>query len=756
MSSKFLWWARFLFVGALVSLFIVFWPTSWFPLQLGKMTFFSILLALCGICFALGRGMFARRGASVFLVGLLPGVYALSWYFSSDRTVGLRGALIEVDTLVFVILAALAFFISFGLSANTWMARMVVWTTIVGGVIAALFQSIVILASSWIPFSISDRSINLIGKWNDLGLLCGLALLLLLVSIEYGALRRSYYVLSVVGMLMFAVLIALIQFPLIWILVLGGSLLIALGSFVLKRTVPWVPLVSVSVAVAFLLWGSVVGGGLTRVFPVSSLEVRPSVASTLEVIRGAHGASVREFLLGSGPQTFGENWLLYKPAVVNQSPFWSLDFAAGFSIILTALGSVGLVGALLWFVPLLLVVLGCIRAFFLNEHSPRERSILIALFIGSVYMWASLVLYVPSQSMVLLAFVVSGMAFGFATKNHVDKDAPSVSRVVVMVGVSVVVLGVLIVSMVLVGRRFLSQMYATHAAYVLGQNTPDLAYSLSERARRIETTSNTLRTGIDVQTALLERMAADIPKPTATQQQEFMDTWEKGEVLGAQGIALYPKDYSLYFSLAKMYTFLATLGVKGAYENAGAAYRAAALYSPNNPQIPLLWARLEVLANNRSEYQAHITRALSLKPDYTDAILLVVQVNLADKDLPNAIIATRAAVKSAPGVAPLWFELGLLLYSNTNFVDAISALKQALTLEPQYANAKYFLGLSYAATKHSAEALAEFEDLQKTNPDNAEVALILTNLRAGKEPFTDAQPPVTATPETRESAPIQQ
>ena len=123
--------------------------------------------------------------------------------------------------------------------------------------------------------------------------------------------------------------------------------------------------------------------------------------------------------------------------------------------------------------------------------------------------------------------------------------------------------------------------------------------------------------------------------------------------------------------------------------------------------------------------------------------------------MPNAILAAQAAVRSAPGVSAIWFQLGLLYYTAGDMDNAIAVLEQTLKIEPGYANAKYFLGLSYAAKGRTADAIAQFEDLQKTNPDNAEVGMILNNLRSGKAPFAGAQG-AAATPQARTTAPVTQ
>ncbi len=83
-------------------------------------------------------------------------------------------------------------------------------------------------------------------------------------------------------------------------------------------------------------------------------------------------------------------------------------------------------------------------------------------------------------------------------------------------------------------------------------------------------------------------------------------------------------------------------------------------------------------------------------------------------------------------------------------------MESALALQDNYANVQYFLGLSYVRLNRMEDAIKQFTRLAETNPENQEVAFILDNLKAGKSPFADAQPPVTPTPEKRPSLPIKQ
>ena len=64
-----------------------------------------------------------------------------------------------------------------------------------------------------------------------------------------------------------------------------------------------------------------------------------------------------------------------------------------------------------------------------------------------------------------------------------------------------------------------------------------------------------------------------------------------------------------------------------------------------------------------------------------------------------------------------------------------------MILNPAYADAKYFLGLTYEHMNRTPEAIQQFTDVQTLNPDNKEVANILSNLKEGHDPFA---PPYVA------------
>jgi tetratricopeptide (TPR) repeat protein len=448
---------------------------------------------------------------------------------------------------------------------------------------------------------------------------------------------------------------------------------------------------------------------------------------------------------------------MHKPQSVNASLFWNLDFAVGFSWVLTALGTVGLLGVLAYLVPLILVVLSLVYALRSQLFSPREKLYASKLGLASVFLMCGLLFYVPSQVLVLLAFAMAGVTVGFVLGKRDHAEEPRTQTLTMLSwGAALVLVVLLLWSGYGIGKRFVAEAYTNQGLVALQANDADHAAALAAKSQGVEKTADNLRLGTQAGLLKLQQMASAASNPSQEQLQAFANQAQLTIPQGQLAIAMDAQDYRPYVTLGQVYDLLATLKVGGAYDSAKASYVAAQQRNPTNPQIPLLLSRLEAIHGNLQGVQTYLSQSLTLKPDYTDAILFVVQLDVAQNDLPSAIKAATAAVQSAPGVSSIWFELGLLYYAGGDTKDAIIPLEQAVKLQNDYANAKYFLGLSYAAQGRPQDAIRQFQDLEKTNPDNQEVKLILNNLLSGKAPFTGAQPPVTNTPQDRTTAPISQ
>jgi tetratricopeptide (TPR) repeat protein len=780
MYSKLISWSRYTFLAGIVLALVLVIPTAWFPFQLAKVAVFAVCMAVAAILFVLGRGtrevVRSRGFYGVLLMALLPLAYVISAFFSVDRSVGFTGFGVESDTVLFTTLLFLAFAVSFALFRTLRTVRMLLTVVFWALVAAAIFQFIsIVFGSAAIPLAtFADRSVNLIGKWNDLGIIAGLLSMLLLVRVELTGLSNAWRIVVGIALAGLAVLLGIINFSLVWGLVLAFSVVLAVVQFLLQRSgaladaapahwmrrLPWFSIAAALVSILFLFFGSSLNTNLTNLFPVSSLEVRPSYSSTLTIIDAARAGSFQHMLLGTGPNTFGEEWLLHKPAEVNQSSFWNLDFNVGFSTFITALGTVGLLGVLAWLIPFILVLASLVRAVRFGVLNHEDKIIATTLGIASLFLLSSIFLYAPSQNIILLAIVFSGVTFGFLWRQ--GQSAPNSEEPATRVGAALVLIAMVVIvvlvswSGIATGRRLIAEAYTGAGTQALSNGDTTGALNDATFAQKVDGNGDVLRLLVSVYSVQLQQLAASTSTPAADVQSQFTGVVQSAITTSQAAEKLNPADYRPTLALGQIYDFLSSLKVQGAAQTALNTYQQAAAEDPTNPTIPLTIARLAAAQGNQQITTAFLTQALTLKPNYTDAILMVVQLDVTNKDIPNAIKAATAAAQTAPGDAPIWFELGLLYYSAGDATHAAQALQQAVTIQPNYANAQYFLGLSYYILKDNADAIKQFEALAQSNPGNTEVTLILSNLQAGKQPFDGAQPPVTATPQARSTAPVAQ
>ncbi|HUD02937.1 MAG TPA: tetratricopeptide repeat protein [Candidatus Paceibacterota bacterium] len=777
MYSKLISWSRYAFLAGIVLALVLVIPTAWFPFQLAKVAVFALLALVAVVLFVFGRGtrevVRARGFFGVLLVALLPLAYLISAYFSIDRSVAFTGFGVESDTVLFTALLFLTFAIAFVLFRTLRTVRILLSVVFWSLIVAVIFQLIsVVFGSAAIPLAtFADRSVNLIGKWNDLGIIGGLLAMLLLVRVELQTASNAWRIVVGIALAALALLLGIINFSLVWALVLGFAVVISILHLLMRRggesaafshwakRLPWFAIGSALVSILFLFFGSMLNTHLTSLFPVSSLEVRPSYSSTLTIIDAARAGSLERTLIGTGPNTFGQEWLLHKPAEVNQSEFWNLDFNVGFSTLVTALGTVGLLGALMWLIPILLILAALVRVVRLGVLSREDNIVASTLSVTSLFLLFTIFLYEPSQNIIILAFALAGATFGFLWRQG-QSAAPqeeSTTRLSMYGTLAAIIIVVALAAYVgvVTGRRLIAEAYTGYGTEQLSNGDANGAVQSGMFAQNIDPNGDALRLLVNAYGTQLQTMAASTSTSPDLQKQ-FTATVQSAITASQQAQKLNPADYRPTLALAQVYDFLSTLKVQAAAQTALNTYQQAAAEDPTNPTIPLDIARLAANQGNQQITTTFLSQALTLKPNYTDAILLVVQLDVANKDIPNAIKAATAAAQTAPGDAPIWFELGLLYYSSGDATHAEQALQQAVTIQPDYANAKYFLGLSDYILKDNADAIKQFQDLAASNPGNTEVTLILSNLQAGKDPFAGAQPPVTSTPQNRTTAPVTQ
>jgi hypothetical protein len=145
---------------------------------------------------------------------------------------------------------------------------------------------------------------------------------------------------------------------------------------------------------------------MSNITGVQNVDVRPSLSATLNVSKAV---LLENSLLGSGPNTFDRDWLVYKTPEVNTTPFWSVSFPFGIGFIPTQVASTGALGTLAWLVFLAIILFQSVKTLIRLPESRAERFVLVSTMFISLFLWTASIIYPPSTTVLIFAFIFSGL-----------------------------------------------------------------------------------------------------------------------------------------------------------------------------------------------------------------------------------------------------------------------------------------------------------------------------------------------------------
>ncbi len=721
---------------------------------------------------------------ALFLYALLalPFVALISALGARSFATAFIGVGFETDTVAFLALSvALTFLTAITIRSREQVLKIYA-ALLASFFVMAIFQMVRLFSGfDTLSFggTFTTSIANLVGKWNDLGIFFGLIAILTLTSLEFFTVRPIVRVLLSILLAFSLFLLVVVNFLAVWVVLGALAVVFAVYRFSLRRgarlgrthdanertladirrELPVATLAVLLVATVFIFTGNQeenrLGGVISSFFNVVHLEARPSWTSTIAVTKQT--LSERP-ILGVGPNHFGAQWHALKPEGINVTPFWAVDFSLGVGLLATAAATLGLVGGALIVFMFVNFLYHGLRALFALREDPLGFYLLVSSFVGALYGWVVLVVYIPNPPIVILTFLFTGLFL--ATLVHekllgertVSFSTPRASFIGATLLIVVGILGV--VGVIAYGKRALGMYYYQQAviARAAGSGVEETDRLLT-RARRMHAFTVIDRARAQLGLAALSELLGREEINTDAGREAFRATLGSTIDRARAAVDRNTFDYQNWLVLGDVYTSIVPLQIEGAYEQAKDAYEQARALNPTNPAILLAAARLEAARGSNENARDLVSQALELKNNYSEAIFFLSQIEIADGNLETALSSVESAAVLEPNNPLIFFQLGLLRYQGKSWQNAIEAFERAVGLNNLYANARYFLGLSYAEVGQRDKAIEQFTFVEQYNPDNSEVKSILANLRAGRKPFAGAN---VEPPEEREKLPVEE
>ncbi len=761
---------------------LIFLPSTYFPTDIAKVSILSIgiLLSsiLCIISSVLNRDFKFRKNPIIYSIILLVISVIISTLTSTNFMKSFIGQGFEITSASFVLLMFAVFFLVTHLTKDNKNTIFSIYIAILSSaIILVLFHLIRVLAGvGFMDFGIlSFSTATFIGKWLDFAIFTGLLGLISFFGIKYLSPAKLLKGILYASLIVSGFILLAINFKLLWIVIS----IIMLGFMVyeyytkipngtgLKGIWSRISLLSLIVLViaVFGAWkNNNITANLSKSMKIEHIEVVLPWQLTLNIT----AETIKESpLLGAGPNRFGYQFLKFKPFQdINPSQFWSTEFTSGFGMIPTYIVSQGIIGGILWCLFFVFFIREGIKLLKRSSQDNSKKFFIVSSFFIALFLWFMNIVYIPSYVILFITFIFTGLFVStlFMGESTIENQNPSslvlkLKKLAPYTYIAMIILFVLwlglytkkimAISYFQSGIKELNTSRDTNKAEVkfkkaLSLSKLDVYYQALSEINILKLTAlvNTLQNSGTL--ANPDKTSLD---QISTYIKDAIDYTKKAQEID-------PTNYYNYLAEARVSDMASSLKIPNSYENAKNAYNIAIKINRFNPALYVSMARLLATNGNFTEAQQYIGNALQLKQNYTEAVFLLSQIQVSNGQIKDAIVSSKFATQLNPNDQTLFLQLGLLLFNDKNYTEAVTALERAVEIDKQYANARYFLGLSYEKVGDRVKSIAQFEELLKTNPDSQEVAFILNNLKAGKAPFANVEPPIDNKPEKRKTLPV--
>jgi tetratricopeptide (TPR) repeat protein len=500
-------------------------------------------------------------------------------------------------------------------------------------------------------------------------------------------------------------------------------------------------------------------------------EVWLTQGSSMQILKSALD---KKPVFGYGPGNYYLTYDQFRPAVINNSNFWSARFYSGGSEFFNLATTGGILAVLGLITFLYYLVYQSSKI--LKKRGDSESGIILWMVMPAFL--AAVVLFAFYSFNIVLYFTlwIFAAMIGVAVKKEGDEfkvsmHGYSLFGIITSIGLIAVIVVSLIGGYVLI-QRYGSEVSFARAARLDMNKKDDVTKAIDLLTSAQNNSTGDLQYLEGLGKVLLVKIAdLQKSKSTTTEATKELQNYIKAAVDVANMMTKkYGEDAMSYLDAAMIYQNLITVlnGADGVAINAITEYTKRV---PNDPNgfLKLGAAYLERAERNNAALAEAKNRKLTIKneKEVTDKIL---------GDYKSAEDAYKAGIALKPGIAQAYyslgivyerqnklgdaikqleilttgsdvnnaslaFELGLLYYRNNQKDKAYVEVSRAVSIFKDYSNARWYLALMLEEQGKIPEAIAQLQEILKldTNKNNQIVINKIASLEAGQREIPPAK-----------------
>jgi tetratricopeptide (TPR) repeat protein/O-antigen ligase len=632
--------------------------------------------------------------------------------------------------------------------------------------IAAIAFGTLQLFGLFIPFiSEKSTSFNTVGLVGSFGVFVAVLLPLMIILEIYS--KKWLKIVMGIGLVLTAVCLILINYAVVWGLVLAGCALILLFGMFKKNffDLRWLglPIFFLVIALFFLILKPQIP------VPARPVEVYLNQSTSFDIALNTLKTSP---VVGSGLGTFAYDFAKFKKVEFNQGVLWNVRFDRSGSKVLTLLATTGILG-LIAFLGLMGMILFYAVKFifdktFKSDGGEKDYSYIVTagILIAFVVQIIGYFMYSSNLSLEFVYFVLLATFIGLVAeerKEYVLNPSSLLTLSITFASTLIFIFGLGLI--ILDGQRYMADIKYMNGVSEISNGDLDKGLNSLEGAVGLNPKADIYLTQLSQ--AYLSKLGEVI-----NDQSLADDNRSQGaqilinNAINAAKMATdaNPRNVSNWSVRGYIYQNLIGL-VPGADDWALKSYDEAISLEPVSPYYPTqkgiaYMAKASVTDKDDSAKKGEdlnnakieLDKAVQLKSDYAPARFQIAMVYQAQGKTSQEVQALEDAKTSSPNDVGLLFQIGLVYYQEGSYEKAKTNLETAVNLSPNYANAMYFLGLTYSKLGQNSKAIEQFKKIAELNPDNEQIKTILSNLNSGKDALagisqeTPAQAPVEEAP----------